>query len=398
MECACCATHPGLTTAGRPHFSCDLRPAARSTCLSESRVMSNRYWSPLVRTLSPYVPGEQPKLDNLVKLNTNENPYGPSPLALAAIRDAAADSLRLYPDPNADLLRSALAQRFGLTPAQVFVGNGSDEVLAHVFMALLKHDLPLWMPDISYSFYPTYCGLYGIASRLIPLADDFSIRADDYLPRDGERAGAIVFANPNAPTGRPLPLAEVERIVAGNPDAVVVIDEAYVDFGGESAVTLIDRYPNVLVVHTYSKSRSLAGLRVGYALGDAGLIEGIERIKNSFNSYPLDRLALAGAVASLQDETHFQSCCQRIIASRERLVAGLEALGFEVLPSAANFIFARHPDHAGAELAAALRTRAIIVRQFQKPRIHAFLRISIGTDAQCETLLAALREIMDTRP
>lgn len=354
----------------------------------------SRFWSAVVHGLTPYVPGEQPKLDNLVKLNTNEHPYGPSPKALEAIRAATGDSLRLYPDPNADALKAALARRHGLQPKQIFVGNGSDEVLAHAFMALLKQDRPLWFPDISYSFYPVYCGLYDIAHRMIPLAEDFSIRVDDYLPQGGERPGAIIFPNPNAPTGRLLPLEAVERIVAGNPDAVVLVDEAYVDFGGESAIGLIDRYPNLLVVHTFSKSRSLAGLRVGFAAGHADLIEALERVKNSFNSYPLDRLAIAGAVASVEDEAFFQESCRKVIATRERLVADMRALGFEVLPSAANFIFARHPQRDGAELTAELRKRAIIVRHFNAARIDQFMRITIGTDEQCGILVGALKDIL----
>ena len=356
----------------------------------------SRFWSAVVHGLTPYVPGEQPKLDNLVKLNTNEHPYGPSPKALEAIRTATSDALRLYPDPNADALKAALAKRYSLQPAQIFVGNGSDEVLAHAFMGLLKHDRPLWFPDITYSFYPVYCGLYGIDHRTIPLTDDFSIRVEDYLPGDGERPGAIIFPNPNAPTGRLLSLDAVERILAGNPDAVVLVDEAYVDFGGESAITLIDRYPNLLVTHTFSKSRSLAGLRVGFAAGHADLIEGLERVKNSFNSYPLDRLAIAGAVASVEDEDFFQDSCRKVIATREKLTADMQGLGFEVLPSAANFIFARHPRHNGAELTAALRQRAIIVRHFKAARIDQFLRITVGTDAQCDTLVNALRDILST--
>ena len=352
----------------------------------------SRFWSAVVHGLTPYVPGEQPKLDNLVKLNTNEHPYGPSPRALEAIRAATGDGLRLYPDPNADALKAALAQRHGVQPQQIFVGNGSDEVLAHAFMALLKHDRALWFPDITYSFYPVYCGLYGIEQRTIPLADDFSIKVEDYLPQGSERPGAIIFANPNAPTGRLLPLQAVERIVAANQDGVVVVDEAYVDFGGESAISLIDRYPNLLVVHTFSKSRSLAGLRVGFAAGHADLIDALERVKDSFNSYPLDRLAIAGAVASVEDEAFFQESCNKVIATRETLVKEMQALGFEVLPSAANFIFARHPERDGAELTAELRKRAIIVRHFKAPRIDQFMRITIGTDAQCALLVGALKD------
>jgi histidinol-phosphate aminotransferase len=354
----------------------------------------SRYWSAVVHGLTPYVPGEQPKIDNLVKLNTNEHPYGPSPRALDAMRNATNDSLRLYPDPNADALKQALAQRYGLQANQIFVGNGSDEVLAHAFMALLKHDQALWFPDITYSFYPVYCGLYGIAHKAVPLAEDFAIRVEDYLPTGDDRPGAIIFPNPNAPTGRLLPLADVERIVAGNPDTVVLVDEAYVDFGGESAMGLVNRYPNLLVVHTFSKSRSLAGLRVGFAVGHPALIEGLERVKNSFNSYPLGRLALAGAVASVEDDAYFLDNCRKVVATRERLVSDMEALGFEVLPSAANFIFACHPGHDGAALTAALRQRAIIVRHFKQARIDQFLRITVGTDAQCEALVGALREIV----
>lgn len=353
----------------------------------------SRFWSAVVHGLTPYTPGEQPQIPGLVKLNTNEHPYGPSPLAVAAIQAAADERLRLYPDPNAQELKASLAQRHGLQANQVFVGNGSDEVLAHAFMALLKQPLALWFPDITYSFYPVYCGLYGVAHRAVPLRDDLSVNVQDYLPDGEQRAGAIILPNPNAPTGRLLPLSDIETLVCGNPDAVVIIDEAYIDFGGESAVGLIDRCPNLLVVQTFSKSRSLAGLRVGYAMGHAELIEGLERVKNSFNSYPLDRLALAGAQASVEDEAFFIDSCQRVIASRQRLSNGLEDLGFEVLPSAANFVFARHPQHEGAALAQALRERAIIVRHFQAPRIDAFLRITVGTDAQCEQLLAALAEV-----
>ena len=354
----------------------------------------SRYWSAVVHGLTPYVPGEQPRIENLVKLNTNEHPFGPSPRALEAIRAATSDALRLYPDPNADALKAALARRYGLQPSQIFVGNGSDEVLAHAFMALLKHDRALWFPDITYSFYPVYCGLYGVDHRMIPLAADYSIRVEDYLPRGDDGAGAIIFPNPNAPTGRILALADVERIVAANPEAVVLIDEAYVDFGGDSAIALVDRYPNLLVTHTFSKSRALAGLRVGFAAGHTSLIEALERVKNSFNSYPLDRLAIAGAVASVEDEDYFKEGCRKVVATREVLVGRMAALGFEVLPSKANFIFARHPQREGAELAAELRKRAIIVRHFKAPRIDQFLRITIGTDEQCAILVDALREIL----
>ncbi|MFA5242027.1 MAG: histidinol-phosphate transaminase [Sulfuricella sp.] len=351
----------------------------------------SRFWSAVVHGLTPYVPGEQPKLANLVKLNTNENPYGPSPKALEAMRAEVGNSLRLYPDPNADRLKEAIAACHGVQPAQVFVGNGSDEVLAHTFQALLQHDAPLLFPDITYSFYPVYCGLYGVDYRTVPLTESFGIRVDDYMQPNG----GIIFPNPNAPTGCPLPLAEIERLLEANADSVVVVDEAYIDFGGESAVALVDRFPQLLVVHTLSKSRSLAGLRVGYAIGHAGLIDALNRVKDSFNSYPLDRFAIAGAAAAMEDRAYFDETRRKVMASRSRLVGELEALGFEVLPSAANFIFARHPAHGGAELTASLRERSIIVRHFKNPaRIAPFMRITVGTDEQCDALISALKEIL----
>ncbi len=348
------------------------------------------FWSDTVRRLTPYVPGEQPKLDNLVKLNTNENPYGPSPKALAAMAVQTSDALRLYPDPNSDLFKHAVARFFGIETANVFAGNGSDEVLAHVFLALLRHDKPLLFPDITYSFYPVYCGLYDIKFETVALDDTFAIRVDDYLNRP---AGAIIIANPNAPTGCLLPLSEIERLAAGQPDIVVVIDEAYIDFGGESAVPLIARHPNLLIIQTLSKSRSLAGLRAGFAIGHKDLIEGLERVKNSFNSYPLDRLANAGAAAAMDDVEWFDKTRKDVIATREQLSTELRKLGFEVLPSAANFIFARHPAHDAAKLALALRERSIIVRHFKLPRVDQFLRISIGSNEQCRLLTEALTRI-----
>jgi histidinol-phosphate aminotransferase len=350
----------------------------------------SRFWSDVVKGLTPYVPGEQPKLANLVKLNTNENPYGPSPRALEAIRTATGESLKLYPDPNAEQLKTAIGKYYAVEARNVFVGNGSDEVLAHIFLALLKHSRPILFPDISYSFYPVYCGLYQVAFETIPLADDFSIRLDDYAKPNG----GIIFPNPNAPTGCLVALADIERLLQTNPDSVVVIDEAYVDFGGKSAIPLTARYPNLLVVQTLSKSRSLAGLRVGFAVGHADLIEALERVKNSFNSYPLDRLAIAGAVAAFEDREYFEQTCKAVIATREKLVGELKALGFEVLPSAANFIFVRHPQHDAQESALALRRRSIIVRHFKLPRIEQFLRIPVGTDEQCGALVAALKEIL----
>ena len=354
----------------------------------------SRFWSPVVRDLTPYVPGEQPKIANLIKLNTNENPYPPSPKAVAAMQAELGEDgarLRLYPDPNADLLKQAVARRYGATPDQVFVGNGSDEVLAHAFLALLKHDAPILFPDITYSFYPVYCGLYGIDYETVPLAEDFTLNAADYAGRPN---GGIIFPNPNAPTGRVLSLDAIADIARANPDSVVVVDEAYIDFGGTTAIPLTRRFDNVLVIHTLSKSRSLAGLRVGYAIGHPALIEALERVKNSFNSYPLDRLAIAGAVAAIEDDAWFADCCRKVIATRETLTAELAQLGFEVMPSGANFVFARHPGRDAGELAKALRERSIIVRHFKLPRIDQFLRITVGTDAECAALTQALGDIL----
>jgi histidinol-phosphate aminotransferase len=266
-------------------------------------------------------------------------------------------------------------------------------VLAHAFQALLKQDAPILFPDITYSFYPTYAKLYEVDYRTVPLTDSFTIDVNDYLGHD-TAIGGVLFPNPNAPTGCPLTLAEIEKIVAGNPNRVVIIDEAYIDFGGESAIALVERYENVLVVHTLSKSRSLAGLRVGFAVGHPDLITALERVKNSFNSYPLDRIALAGATAAMEDEAHFEETRNAVIASRTRLTTQLDKLGFNVLPSAANFIFATHPAHDAATVSAALRERGIIVRHFTSPRINQFLRITVGTDEACDALVDALTAII----
>jgi histidinol-phosphate aminotransferase len=352
----------------------------------------SRYWSDIVQHLTPYVPGEQPALAHPVKLNTNENPWPPSPAVLNAIRNELgehAESLRRYPDPTARVLRETVAAHHGLKVEQVFAGNGSDEVLAIVFQALLKHDKPILFPDITYSFYPTYARLYEVEYKTMPLDDAFRIRANDYQQPNG----GIIFPNPNAPTGHALPLSEIERIVASNPDSVVVVDEAYVDFGAQSAIPLIGKFPNLLVVHTTSKSRSLAGMRVGFAFGDAALIDALSRVKDSFNSYPLDRLAQVAATAAYRDDAWFRDCAAKVMASRERLIARLTALGFEVVPSSANFVFARHEGYDAATLAARLRDQEIFVRHFRQPRIEQHLRISIGTDAECDTLLDALKDI-----
>lgn len=350
-----------------------------------------RFWSPEVRELEPYVPGEQPKIQNLLKLNTNENPYPPSPKvveAVQAVLHEQADVLRLYPDPDATALKQAIAKQQNIDVSQVFVGNGSDEVLAHIFKAFFLQDEPILYPDITYSFYPVYSQFFGTKTKEIPLNENFEIDVRDYTQPNG----GVIITNPNAPTSIALSLAEIEQVLQANPDRVVVIDEAYVDFGAESAVSLINRYENLVVCQTTSKSRSLAGLRVGFAIAQSHLIAALEAVKNSFNSYPIDRFAIAAAVASFEDEAYFEEQCQKVITSREKLVRDLTELGFNVLPSKANFIFATHSQHDAGQLAQKLREQGIIVRYFNKPRINQFLRITIGNDEQNARLVQTLKQ------
>ncbi len=352
----------------------------------------SQFWSDIVHDLTPYVPGEQPKAHDLIKLNTNENPYGPSPKVIEAINSELSQTLRLYPDPSSTRLKKSIANYYDISENQVFVGNGSDEVLAHVFQGLLKHSRPLLFPDITYSFYPVYCQLYGIEYESIPLDRRFEINIHDY----DRPNGGIIFPNPNAPTGVPMELDRVEALLQKNRYSVVVVDEAYVDFGTESAVRLIDTYPNLLVTQTLSKARSLAGLRVGYALGNSELIEALNRVKDSFNSYPIDRLAEAGAIAAFEDVAYFHETCQKVIATRDALVKRLEAMSFVVLPSGGNFIFAKHDRLDGALIASHLREKNIIVRHFSKPdRIAPYLRITIGTDSQSQKLIEAIENIVN---
>ena len=350
--------------------------------------MNKKYWSSRIRDCEPYVPGEQPTDRRYIKLNTNENPYGPSERVLAAMRAATDERLRLYPDPNAGALRHAIALRYGLTPEQVFVGNGSDEVLAFCFAAFMDEQTPAVFPDVTYSFYPVYAALFGVPCRIAPLEEDFTMPMADLSQNDG----CVLLANPNAPTGLALPRVEIEALLMANPDQLVIVDEAYVDFGAQSAVPLIERYDNLLVVQTLSKSRSLAGLRVGFALGSENLISALNAVKNSFNSYTLDRLALAGAQAAIEDEESFREHCARIIATREWTQSQLAALGFRVLPSSANFVFAGHA--RAAELYRALRERGILVRYFAQARIDKFLRISIGTDEEMQALVRELKDLL----
>lgn len=350
----------------------------------------SRFWSNIVSQLTPYTPGEQPQIDNLIKLNTNENPYGPSPKVIKAIAASNNEGLRKYPDPNADTLKTTIARHFELDDNMVFVGNSSDEVLAHAFRGLLKHDKPLLFPDITYSFYPVYCKLFDIEFNQIPLRDDFILNIDDYQASNG----GIIFANPNAPTGIALSIEKVEILLQRNPNSVIVVDEAYVDFANDSAVRLVKKYANLLVTQTLSKSRSLAGLRVGFALGHAELIEGLERVKNSFHPYALDSLAIAGAQAAFTDNAYLEKTCAKVNSTRERTTQALKALRFEVLPSSANFVFARHASHNAEKLFLSLRERGIVVRYFDKPRISEFLRISIGTNDEMNALIEALTDII----
>ena len=343
-----------------------------------------------LRRIDPYVPGEQPQRGDIIKLNANENPYPPAPGVQQALRSFDASSLALYPDANGKALKTALAGRFGVRPTQVFLGNGSDDVLALAFQSFFCSDQPILYPDITYSFYPVWCDLFRIPYETVPLDENFCVNVRDY----DKPNGGVILPNPNAPTGRALPLDALEALLQHNADCVVIIDEAYVDFGAQSAVPLIEKYENLLVVQTMSKSRSLAGLRIGYALGSETLIATLEAVKNSYNSYTLDAVALAAGAASVADETYFQQTCRKVIATRERTADALRALGFLVPPSLTNFLFVTHPQRNAAGLFAALRDRGIFIRYFKLPRIDNYLRITVGTDAQMDRLLAALREIL----
>lgn len=349
-----------------------------------------KYWSDLVKQLRPYEPGEQPWMDGVLKLNTNENPFGPSPKVLSAIEGQLGNQLRLYPPPNADLLKQAIADYYGLKDSQIFLGNGSDEILAHVFNGLLKKALPLLFPDITYSFYPVFCQLYDIDFEEIPLKDDLSIDLTDYeVPN-----GGIIFPNPNAPTGRLLAIGEIEYLLKANRNSVVVIDEAYIDFGGQSSIGLLTDNPNLIVTQTMSKSRSMAGMRIGFALGSADLIEGLERVKNSFNSYPLGHLQIAAGISAIEDSDYFKDTCQRVIHNRAKLTIDLEELGFSVVPSAGNFVLVRHFRASALKIYGQLKNNGILVRHFNKQRLDNFLRITVGTTEQNDQLVAALATIL----
>ena len=349
-----------------------------------------RFWSERIKCAVPYVPGEQPRDRKFIKLNTNENPYPPSPRALEAARAAACGDLRLYPDPECLALRGAIARREGLNVENVFCGNGSDEILAFAFQAFFDPEREVVFPKITYSFYPVYTDFFGLKRREVPMNPDFSDPIDLLCGKNG----GVVLANPNAPTGIAVGLDTVEKLLCANPDVVVIVDEAYVDFGADSAVGLIDRYDNLLVVQTTSKSRALAGLRVGWAMGNENLIAAMGCVRDSINSYTVDRLAQAGAAAAIEDEEYFQFIRRRVIDTRTRTGKLLKGKGFTVLPSQANFVFASHPKRTGRELLDGLRGKGILVRWWDKPEIRDWLRISIGTDEEMAALVKALDELI----
>jgi histidinol-phosphate aminotransferase len=350
----------------------------------------SKYWSDFLQNLSPYVAGEQPQDKSYIKLNTNECPYPPSEAVLDAIRERVSDRLRLYPDPDANVLRQTIADYYGLQKQNIFTGNGSDEVLGFAFQAFFMGKAAISFADITYSFYPVYCRLFGIDYKTFALTDSFELD----INRIAAGTGGIIIANPNAPTGRGLACDKIRTVLENNPDVVVVVDEAYVDFGGQSCIPLIQEYPNLLVVQTLSKSRSLAGLRVGLALGDSGLIDGIQRVKNSFNAYPLDSLALAGATAAFTDRANFEHNRSRIIATRTWTIVALEKLGFHIVPSEANFIMATHTTMPASSLYLTLKERGILVRYFNSPRIDNYLRITIGMDEEMQALVNTVEAIV----
>ena len=348
------------------------------------------YWSELTKSLTPYIPGEQPQDKKYIKLNTNENPYPPSPKVIRAINDATNTDLKLYPDPTCDQLKSTIAEYFKLQNEQIFVGNGSDEILAFSFPAFFNPGDKIAYPDITYSFYPVYANFFKLIPEIISLKMDFSISIENFKIAN---KGTII-PNPNAPTGKCLNIDQIESLTKTITNKIIIIDEAYIDFGGESTIALINKYKNLLVIHTLSKSRSLAGLRVGYAVGHKDLIAGLDRIKNSFNSYTLDRLALAGGIAAIEDDEYFQETRAKIIKTREHTIKELNKLDFNIIDSKANFIFASHPKYNAEKLFSKLNENSILVRYFKKPRIDNYLRISIGTENEMDELIKILKMII----
>lgn len=353
--------------------------------------MMKKYWSRRIRNMVPYVPGEQPKDKSFIKLNTNESPYPPSPLALEALRASADERLRLYPDQESGELRNAAASLHGLKPEQVFPGNGSDEVLAFCFQAFFDPERPLLFADITYTFYSVYVNYFGLTAEQIPLNEDYSLPTADFC---GRNCGGVVIANPNAPTGRAVPLEDIRKILDSNRDVVVLVDEAYVDFGGNSADVLLDEYDNLVVIRTLSKSHALAGLRVGYALASPNLVAALCCVRDSINSYTVDRAAQAAAAAALRDTSYYTEMRDRITATREKCAEEMRGLGFSVTQSSANFLFVSHPEVSAKVLQEGLRERGILVRWFDRPRIRNWLRITVGTDTEMDTLCGELRKIL----
>ena len=343
-------------------------------------------WEKNVRLVTPYTPGEQPKKRDIIKLNTNENPYSPAPGVQKVLKKFETDRLRLYPDPASSELVDAIASEYGVRSSQVFAGVGSDDVLAMAFMTFFNSKKPILFPDITYSFYDVWAEVFRIPYETVPLDEDFQICTKDYQRENG----GVIFPNPNAPTGILMPLSEIEDIIAHNRDVIVVVDEAYIDFGGESALPLIEKYDNLLVVQTFSKSRSLAGMRLGFAMGNEKLIRYINDVKYSFNSYTLNQTALVLGVQAIRDREYFEETCAKVIATREWTKCELKKLGFSFGDSMSNFIFATHERVPAKEIFEVLREHNIFVRYFSKPRISNYLRISIGTQQEMERLTAFL--------
>lgn len=350
-------------------------------------------WTDNIKDIEPYVPGEQSAEKGIIKLNANENPYPPSPMVKKALRELDFDSLRLYPDANAAKLKDAIAAFYGVERENVFVGNGSDDVLALAFQAFFNGEKPVLFPDITYSFYPVWCRLFGIPFKTVPVGGDFRICADDYAKENG----GVVIPNPNAPTSLGEGAEFVESILRKNQGGVVIIDEAYVDFGGFSSAGLTEKYENLLVTATFSKSRSLAGMRLGYAIGSKKLTGALEAVKNSYNSYTVNSAAMAAGAAAMRDTAYFNETVQKIIATRVKTKAALEELGFEVLDSQTNFLMATHPEKNMREYFEFLKTQKIFIRYFDKPVINKFVRITVGTDDEMNALLLKTREFLETK-
>ena len=356
----------------------------------------SKFWNDKIKEIEPYVPGEQPKDKKYIKLNTNENPYAPSEKVIEKIKSMSLKDLKLYPDPDVSELRKVIAEYFSqkiderITKEQIFVGNGSDEVLALIFMTFFNKGDKVYYPDITYSFYPVYADLFDLKEVKIPLNKNFEIEIDKYFGLDGH----IIITNPNAPTSIALKLEEIEKIAEKNPNQLIVVDEAYVDFGAESAVKLINKYDNVLVVQTFSKSRSFAGMRLGYAIGSENIIEGLNRLKFSFNSYTVDRISIEAGIESFKDDEYFVKTNAKIIETREKTVKKLKELGFKVLNSSANFIFISHNKVFAGDLYKNLKDNGVLVRYFTKDRIDNYLRVTIGTDEDMEIFIEKLNKLL----